>query len=185
MKDYIKVSNEKGYQFLNSGALLLVSTIGLDEKYDIAPIAWYCPIDYDKFTRLLIVCDKKHHTLKNIQDTKQFAISVPDISQLQVVKDTGSCSGRDTDKIAKFNINVFDSEVVKVKLPVGAIAYIECKVYNIIFDGEVALIFGETVFVKADREAYNNRLLSETEAAKTIHHLGGKAFITTSDVIIK
>ena len=185
MKEYIKVSNEKGYQFLNSGALILVSSVGLNKNYDIAPIVWCCPIDYDKFTRLLFVCDKKHFTYKNIQETKQFGISVPDISQLQLVKDTGGCSGRDTDKIAKFNINVIDSEIIDVKLPFGAIAYIECKVYNIIMDGEVALIFGETVFVKADREAYNNRLLSETEAAKTIHHLGGKAFITTSDIILK
>jgi hypothetical protein len=57
-------------------------------------------------------------------------------------------------------------------------------VYNIIIEGDVALIFGESVFVKADSDAYKGRLLSESDAAKTIHHLGGKTFITFADSVL-
>ena len=185
MKDYIKLSNEKAYQLLNAGALILVSTASKQGDFDIAPIAWHCPIDYGKSTRLLFVCDKSHKTYQNILETNAFAISLPDINQLTIVKDLGSCSGSNTNKIEKFKIETADSEVINCKLPDDCIGYIECKVYKIIDDGEVALIFGESVQTKVDTNAYSSRLLTENEQCKPIYHLAGKAFATNSDTIYK
>jgi len=185
MKDYIRLSNAKAYQLLNSGAMILISTVSANGKYDIAPIAWQCPIDYDPVTRLLFVCDSDHQTFKNISETRQFGISVPHVSQLILVKEVGSCSGRDNDKFSKFNIQTFQPENINCLFPEDCIGYIECRVYNIITDCSVSLVFGEVLSSKADREAYNMRLLSEAEAGKTIHHLGGKIFISTGDNIIK
>jgi flavin reductase (DIM6/NTAB) family NADH-FMN oxidoreductase RutF len=185
MKDYNRISNEKAYQLLNSGVLILVSTVSKDGNYNIAPITWQTPVDYDPVTRLLFVTDIAHKTFSNIEETKQFVISVPHFNQLEIVKQLGSCSGNEIDKIEKFNLEVMDAEMINCKLPVDCIGYIECKVYNIIKDKEVALVFGETVFAKVDPEAFNNRLLTETEAGKPIHHLGGKQFYTAIDAVKK
>jgi flavin reductase (DIM6/NTAB) family NADH-FMN oxidoreductase RutF len=185
MKEYQRISNEKAYQLLNPGAMVLISTVSSDGKFDIAPIAWHCPVDYDPITRLLFVTDLSHKTFENVDVTRQFVISVPHINQLEIVKKLGSCSGHDTDKIAKFNLDVFDAEMLNCKIPADCIGYIECKVYNIIKDRDVALIFGEAVFASADKEAFNNRILAETEHGKPIHHLGGKLFYTAYDALKK
>ena len=185
MKDYIKLSNEKAYQLINSGALFLVSSVSKQGEFDIAPIAWHRPIDYDKTTRLLFVCDKAHKTYQNILETNEFALSLPDISQLSLVKELGSCSGTNTNKIDNFKIETIDTEFINCKLPDDCIGYIECKVYKIIDDGEVALIFGESVHTKVDTNVYSGRLLTENEQCKPIFHLAGKAFATNSDVIYK
>jgi len=185
MKEYINVSNNKAYQLLNTGALVLISSVSKEGKHNIAPIAWQCPVDFDPVTRLLIVCDKVHKSLKNIEETKQFAVSIPHISQLKLVKELGSCSGHTVNKLQKFNINTFETEKINCLVPTDCIGYIECKLYNIIMDGSVGLIFGEVVFSKVTKEAYHGRLLSESEAGKTIHHLTSKVFITTSDEILQ
>ncbi len=185
MKEYIKISNEKAYQLLNFSPLLLISTISADNKYDIAPIAWHCPVDYEPVTKMMIACDKNHKTSKNIQETKQFCISVPHINQLKMVNDLGSCSGHDTDKIKKYGLTVINSEIIDCVTPGDCIAYIECKVYNIIEDDGVNLIFGKVLSAKVDKVAYNGRLLCENEAGKIIHHLGGKIFISMDNKIYK
>jgi flavin reductase (DIM6/NTAB) family NADH-FMN oxidoreductase RutF len=185
MKEYIKISKEKAYQLLNSGALILVSSIGTDKKHDIAPIAWQCPVDYEPVTKIMFACDTGHKTFKNIEDTNQCCISVPHISQLQLIKDTGSCSGYETDKIKKYSIETIPCDIIKCIAPGECIAYLECRVNKIINNDGTGLIFAEILNAKVDKQAYNGRLLSETEAGKTIHHLGGKIFITTSDFLLK
>jgi flavin reductase (DIM6/NTAB) family NADH-FMN oxidoreductase RutF len=185
MRDYIKLANEKAYQLINSGALFLVSSVSKDENYDIAPIAWHCPIDYDKTTRLMFVTDKAHKTYQNILETKVFVISLPDMNQLQLVKDFGSCSGSNTNKFEKFKVETIDAEAVNCKMPDDCIGYIECKVYKVLEDGEVALVFGEAVQTKVDTNVYGSRLLTENEQCKPIYHLAGKAFTTIGDTIFK
>lgn len=184
MKDYIKISSEKAYQLLNSGSLVLISSVSIDDKHDIAPFAWQCPVDFEPITKVLFVCDQNHKTFKNIQETKQFCISIPHVSQLQLVKDLGSCSGHDTDKIKKFNIQTIKSELIECITPDNCIGYLECKEYKIINEDGVSIIFGKVLLAKVNKQAYNGRLLSETETGKTIHHLGGKVFITTGDGIL-
>ena len=185
VKEYIKISNDKAYKLLNTGAMLLISTVSIEGKFDIAPIAWQCPVDYDRVTKLLFVCDKNHKTFRNITETEQFALSIPHIDQLKLLKDLGSCSGHDTDKIQKFNIHVAETDKINCCVPMNCIAYLECKLSKILDEGDVAIILGNVIHVKVDKEAFNKRLLSETESGKTIHHLGGKIFISTSDFLLK
>jgi flavin reductase (DIM6/NTAB) family NADH-FMN oxidoreductase RutF len=185
LKEYIKISNDKAYKLLNTGALLLISSVSIEGKFDISPIAWQCPVDYDRVTKLLFVCDKNHKTFKNISETEQFAVSIPHIDQLKLLKDLGSCSGHDIDKIQQFKIQVIETEKINCCVPVNCIAYLECKTSKIIDESNVAIIFGNVIHAKVDKEAFNRRLLSETESGKTIHHLGGKIFITTSDHLLR
>lgn len=185
MNTYKRIPNDKAYQLLNFGAVILVCTSNGNDHYDIAPVAWHCPIDYDPSTRLLIVIDKSHKTFENINYTKQFAIALPHSSQLSLMKELGSCSGHNTDKIKQFNIETYPLEKSNCLAPINCIAYIECNVYNIIYDGEVAMVLGEAINVQVHEEAYTNRILTETEAGKTIQHLGGKTFSTLSNELLK
>ena len=185
MKEYIKIQNNKAYQLLNPGGLILVSTYDNNNQPNMAPIAWHCPVDFEPTTRLLFVTDKEHHTFSNIKENKQFVICLVHANQLKEVKELGSISGKKTDKLAKFSIKTFNSEIFNYKIIENCIGYLECKVYNIIDDGAVALVFGEVVNAKVDKEAYNGRLLTENGSGKILHHLSGKIFSSPSNEILQ
>jgi flavin reductase (DIM6/NTAB) family NADH-FMN oxidoreductase RutF len=184
MKSYKIIQLEKAYKLLNTGAIILVASKGNDRVSNLTPIAWNTLVDYEPVTRLLFVCDKNHKTYRNILETDKFVVILPHVSQTEIVKKLGSVSGGNTNKIEGFNIPVFNSEKYGFDVPENSIAYLECKVYRVLDEGGVAIIFGEVENAKVDTEAFSDRLLSETEAGKTLHHLGGKKFVQPGDTLI-
>jgi flavin reductase (DIM6/NTAB) family NADH-FMN oxidoreductase RutF len=183
MKTYKSIELEKAYKLLNTGTLILVSTFDKSQKHNLAPIAWNCPLEYDPVTQLLFVCDLEHKTLKNILETQKFTVCVPHSSQYKLVADMGSCSGHDTDKISKYQVPVFRSEQFGHSVPENVIAYLECALVKFIEQGSVAIIIGEVIYAAVDEKAFKERLLSEIEEGKTLHHLGGKLFIEPGKLI--
>jgi flavin reductase (DIM6/NTAB) family NADH-FMN oxidoreductase RutF len=184
MKTYKPVSLEKAYRLLNTGAIILVGSANSEGVTNLTPIAWNTLVDYEPVTRLLFVCDKEHRTYDNITNTQRFVVVLPHLSQATLVKQLGTSTGKDVSKIEKFNIPIFASEKYKFPVPEECIAYLECKVYKILDEGGVGIIFGEVEHAMVDSEAFTDRLLSETEAGKTLHHLGGKQFVHPGDTIV-
>ncbi len=175
---------EKAYKLINSGSLILACTSNSRNESNIAPIAWCTPVEYDPVTKLLFVCDISHYTFKNVEETRQVIIAIPHVSQLKIVKDTGSCSGRNINKFEKFSIDSQKGKRSDILVPSSCIAYLECEVYNIVIDEEVGIIFCRVMEAYVRKGAFNNRLLAEKEEGKAIHHLGGNSFITTSDILL-
>jgi flavin reductase (DIM6/NTAB) family NADH-FMN oxidoreductase RutF len=177
MKTYKTITPDKAYKLLNTGAIILVSTKGRNDVKNLTPIAWNTLVDYEPVTRLLFVCDKEHKTYTNIIEDMRFVVILPHVSQTSLIKQLGSVSGKITDKIQQFEVNIFKSDLYEFDIPEGSIAYLECKVYRILDEGGVSIIFGEVENAKVDDEAFTDRLLSEKDAGKTLHHLGSKQFV--------
>jgi flavin reductase (DIM6/NTAB) family NADH-FMN oxidoreductase RutF len=184
MKNYKPVSLEKAYKLLNTGAIILVGTVDKAGLTNLTPIAWNTLVDYEPVTRLLFVCEKGHKTYENICSTSRFVVILPHASQADLVIQLGSGSGREGSKTDKLNIPVFKSEKNQFPVPEDSIAYLECNVYRVLDEGGVSIIFGEVEHAMVDTQAFTDRLLSETEAGKTLHHLGGKQFNSPGDKII-
>ncbi len=183
--EYIEVPLNEAYRLLNTGPLVMISTVSKDKKYNTAPIAWACPAAKEP-TRVLIGVGKRHKTFSNIEETGVFSAGIPNISQVEMIKKTGSVSGNDTDKFNELNIAGITTEKTGCRVPEGMIGNIECRVIDIFSVDKLALIVGEAVYAVVDKNAYDGeRLLSETPAGKTAHHLGSKRFITFGDKIIE
>lgn len=181
---YKKIPRNKIYRLINTNPLLLISTISKNKKYNIAPIAWACPQEMEP-PRLIICISTEHLTFKNIKDTKKFIACVPHISQINIVKKTGSISGREADKFTQFEIKSFTGEKIKCKIPNGVIGYLECKLKKIIKIDETAIVIADIISAAVDTCAFNGeRLLAEKQRGKAIYHLGGKKFATYGDKII-
>ncbi|HEY9124940.1 MAG TPA: flavin reductase family protein [Bacteroidales bacterium] len=184
MENFQAVKNEKAYQLLNSGGLIIVCTVSSEGIYNMAPIAWHCPVDYDKTTRLLFVSDLQHKTYANIIDTKKFVIALPSANQVEMVKELGSCSGHKVNKIEHLHLSTFESPVLKIALPLDCIAYLECNLHSVVMQETVGIVLGDVINAFGQKDAYKGRLLSENLNAKTIHHLGSNNFITTADKLL-
>ncbi len=177
---YQNLPLEESYRLLNSGGVVLVSTISKSGIYNIAPVAWNMPIKKDP-ARSLIGLGMRHQTFENIQQQKRFILSIPHISQVDLIRKTGTISGYEVDKFKQFEIEGFKGKKVDALIPKGVIGYIECILYKQFEVDGLAMIVGEACSSTVHTEAYDQRLLSEKEVGKTVHHLGGKHFITLKD----
>ncbi len=183
MKTYIPIPRDKAYRLLNTGSLIVISSLDENNNPNLAPIAWNCPVDYADTTRLLFVCSKEHKTYQNVTKTQKFVILVPHASQAKLVSMLGKISGHEKNKIKELQIEIEPSGNSGFAIPRDVIAYMECELYREVDEGEVAVLFARVISAMADREAFDKRLLSETPAGKTLHHLGNKIFITTANNI--
>ncbi len=176
---------DEAYRLINTGPVVMVATVSADGAYDVAPIAWSCPARKSPM-RVLLGVGKSHKTFTNIEETGVFVAGVPNISQTELVKATGSVSGHDLDKFATYNIESIPARKINCQIPTGMIGYIECKLAQIYDTGKLALIMGDALYAAVDPRAYDgDRILSETAAGKTVHHLGNKRFMTLGDHVIE
>ncbi|MFC2091205.1 flavin reductase family protein [Elusimicrobiota bacterium] len=173
--EYQEISIDKAYRLVNHGPLVLLSTVSADKKYDIAPIAWNCPVGKSP-TRILLAVGREHKSRKNVKATGVFAVSIPSVMQLEIVKNTGSVSGHEVDKISRFSISCITGRQVDVKIPVGCVGYIECKVIKQFDQDKVTLIIGEALCAFVNKESFNERVMPELRSGCTLHHFGGGEF---------
>lgn len=184
MYDYKAIEKTELHRLVNGGQLLLVATHDGQGGFDIAPIAWSCPVKKEP-ARFLITVGTRHQTHKNIKATGEFVLCAPHLSQLNLVKKTGDVSGSEVDKYVQFNIQSFKAGHSDILIPVGIVGYIECKLVQEFETEGPTLFIGEGLDGAAREKAFEGRLLVENEEARTLHHLGNKVFGTMTGPYLK
>lgn len=75
-KNYIDLP--EAYKFVTPGVPVLIGTKGKNPgQYNLAPIAWNCPLDYEPVTKVLFVSDPAHQTALNAKREGRFAFCIP------------------------------------------------------------------------------------------------------------
>ncbi len=171
--DYDDVPLSRAYELVAGGCLIWVCTRSADGRYDLAPIAWSCPLDYEPSSRLLFVCDKKHATLENLRSSGAFAVALPTREQMGLVEKTGSVSGRERDKYRDFGIAAERARKVDALVPEGVAAWLECRLLRTVEEGSVAVVMGEVLAARARSEAWKERLHYVSES---LRYRPGQAF---------
>ncbi|HPC71709.1 MAG TPA: flavin reductase family protein [Treponema sp.] len=164
--DYQCIAPANAYELLNCGGVILVCTVSAERQYNLAPIAWNCPLDYEPLSRLLFVIDPKHQTFKNLEASREFSIALPTYHQKKLVEQTGSVSGAAVDKYTAFAIASFPATDVDARIPEGVAASLDCRVLEIVRISSVAIVAGEVLSAKAIPNAWELRL----------HHAGKDLF---------
>lgn len=160
------VSNEDAYTLLNPGGVILVCTRSADGDYDMAPVAWNCPLDYEPTSRVLFVMDPGHQTSRNIEASGRFVLALPTWEQKALVLAAGSVSGKDTDKFERFSVDWKLAEGQDVRVPIGVAGYFECRLLETRQIGSSVIIAAQIDRACAVADAWKYRL----------HHAGGDLF---------
>jgi len=155
---YHDVLLSEAYQLLNPGGLVIVCTHSEDGRYDLAPVAWNCPLDHEPVSRILFVCDPGHRTYEDLVESGEFALALPTYSQRELVERTGSSSGREIDKYEKFGIEYFAAEKVDARIPEGVAGWLECRLLRVIVEGSSAVVMGEVLRAASAPEAWKERV---------------------------
>jgi len=180
MTVYQHVKLSEAYKLIDHGSIVLVSTVSAEWKYNIAPIAWHCPIEYNPVTKVLITCNKEHKTYQNILYSKGFTLCIPSTQHLELVDLLGKTTGNEIDKMT-LSFDHFPSIVHGNPVPTDCIAYIDLKITRVIEEETVGIMIGEVVAAQVLSNVWNGKGFIEDEL-KTLHHIGGTRIVTVSKI---
>jgi flavin reductase (DIM6/NTAB) family NADH-FMN oxidoreductase RutF len=164
--DYRIVPQKEAFSLLNCGGVVLVCTKSTTGLYDLAPIAWASPLDYEPTSRVLFVCDPAHATHENIIARREFALALPSFEQRGLVDKAGSSSGRDGDKYGSLAISSFPASKVDALIPEGVAGWLECRLIGTLAEGSVSIVMGEVLAASAVDEAWKLRLHHVSESVR-------------------
>jgi len=183
MKNFKEIPVSTAHRMINHGAVVLVST--RDEKgvYNIAPIAWTSPVSKDP-AQILVVIGKRHKTFQNLEATGEMIVCVPHSSDADMVLRAGSVSGKEENKFETLGIEAFPGNKIDSLIPADSVGYMECRARKTVEMDKVHIYISDVVYAAVDESAFEERLLTEKEAGKTLHHLGSHVFCIPSDRVV-
>lgn len=182
-----RIDLSNAYRLLNHGPTALISARH-NGKQNIMAAAWVCALDFDP-PKITVVIDKSTYTRELIEASGTFAINVPCVAQVGIVRKVGTTSGRDlidTDKFTEYGLETFSATRIDAPLLEGCVAWLECKLipephnqntYDLFIAEVVAAYADERVFSDGrwHFEGYDN--------LRTIHHVAGGAFFAIGEAI--
>lgn len=144
-KSFKAVDLVDAYKLVKAGSPVFIATKGyLENLYNLTPIAWVSPMDYEPVTKIMFSCDPKHQCAVNIKRTKEFAVCVPSNEDDPIIEKCGSISSADADKFARFGITGYKANSIDVMIPKENISsWIEMRLIRVVEEGSVEIFMGE------------------------------------------
>jgi flavin reductase (DIM6/NTAB) family NADH-FMN oxidoreductase RutF len=119
----------RAFTLMESGPVVLVTTHD-GQKDNIMTISWTMVMDFTPV--FAITTGEWNHSFAALRKNRECVIAIPTVDMLDKVVGIGTCSGRDTDKFAKFRLTPVRGKVVRSPLIKQCLANIECKVIDIV-----------------------------------------------------
>jgi flavin reductase (DIM6/NTAB) family NADH-FMN oxidoreductase RutF len=162
----------EAYQLIEPGPVVLLVT-ARKGRPNVMAMSWHMMME---FAPPLIAClvSGNDYSFEALVKTKECVIAVPGADLARTVVRIGNCSGRDTDKFAKFRLATLPARRVAPPLLAGCIANLECRVADTRFVNRYNLFVLEVVQAWRDPKRRN---------AKTIHHRGYGRFAVDGSII--
>jgi flavin reductase (DIM6/NTAB) family NADH-FMN oxidoreductase RutF len=139
----------KAFTLIESGPVVLVTTHD-GQKDNIMTISWTMVID---FTPLFaITTGEWNHSFAALRKNRECDIAIPTVDMLDKVVGIGTCSGKDTDKFAKFKLTPVQGKIVRSPLIKECLANIECKVNDIVKKYNIIVLEAVAACIDATRK---------------------------------
>lgn len=173
----------KAFRLLNHGPTTLITSSHAG-KDNMMAAAWVCALDFNP-PKVTVVIDSKTYTRELIEAEGTFAINLPCVKQIEMVKKVGSISGRDfsdTDKFAEYGIETFAAQQISAPLVKDCVAWLECKIIPEAHNQDTYDLFiAEVVAAHADERVFSDGHwhFEGHDELRTIHHIAGGVFYAT------
>lgn len=173
-------------RLVNHGPTVLISTAH-EGRRNLMAAAWSMPVEFTP-PRIAVVIDKQTATCEIVSASGMLALVLPGRAMADVTYTVGSVSAHDEplgspDKFERYGIATWPGPVLGLPLPLGAAAWLECRVLRDEHTAAVAQAY-DTWFVEvlgawADERVFRGgrwSLREDNAALHTLHHLGGGLF---------
>ena len=130
----------------------LVVSRSPDGQVNVMPVGWSM---IASSTPLLyaVAINTKQHTARLIQASGEFVVAVPTVEMGRATLYCGTHSGRDGDKIGPSGLSLSPAAVIQTPLIEGAVANLECRLYQQVQAGDHLIFVGEVVAAHIDESA--------------------------------
>ena len=158
-----KLKLSKAFTLMESGPVVLVTTRD-GQNNNIMTISWTMVLDFTPM--FAITMGEWNHSFMALRNNRECVIAIPTVDMLDIVVGIGTCSGKDTDKFAKFKLTPVQSKVVKPPLIKECLANIECKVIDIVTKHNIVVLEAVAAYIDTARKE-----------KRTVHAVGDGTFI--------
>lgn len=172
--NFIETDTGKAYKLLAPRPTIIVTTQNKG-VVNAAPFSFTMPVSVEP-PLMAFASAPTHHTFKNIEETGEFVINIPNENILKELWITGEKAPEEVNELEKANLTELKSVIVSPPKIAECIAHMECKVHSITDAGDHKLVIGEVVNVDVDKSAQKDDLL-DVENVKPVLHLGGVNFV--------
>ena len=141
------IPNHTSFTLLEPGPVVFVTTH--DGNFaNIMTISWSMVMSFEP--RFALTTGAWNCSYAALEQTRECTIAIPSADQIDLVVGVGTCSGRDTDKFAKFGLTQLPGQYVKAPLIAECMANIECKVVDIIEEHNIIVLEGLAAYTADD-----------------------------------
>ena len=153
----------KAFTLIEAGPVVLVTTHDA-QRDNIMTISWTMVLDFTP--RFAITTGEWNHSFAALQKNRECVLAVPTVDMLDKVIGIGTCSGKDTDKFARFKLTPMQGKLVTSPLIKECLANIECKVIDIVKKHNIFVLEGVAACIDSRRKE-----------KRTVHAVGDGTFI--------
>lgn len=165
----------KGSVMLNPVPSVLITSVSKDGTPNVFTVGWI-GVACTQPPMITVAIRKERLSHVNISDTKEFVVNLPSKDMVKIVDFCGCRSGKNTDKIKHFNLELEDGIEVAVpsikKCPVA----LECKVKSITELGTHDLFLAEVVKNKVEKHLIDEKGKIHFQKADLISYSHGEYF---------
>jgi flavin reductase (DIM6/NTAB) family NADH-FMN oxidoreductase RutF len=153
----------KSFTLMESGPVVLVTTHD-EQKDNIMTISWTMVMDFTPV--FAITTGDWNHSCAALRRSRECVIAIPTVDMLDKVVGIGTCSGKDTDKFAKFKLTPVRGKFVNAPLIKECLANIECKVIDVIEKHNIFVLEAVAAYIDPTRKE-----------RRAVHAVGDGTFI--------
>ena len=186
MSHFAPVALPHANRLINHGPTVLITSV-LGAQRNVMAAAWSMPVEFSP-PRVAVVIDKSTFTRELMVAHGGFGLCVPATAAMDLTYAVGSCSGRELDKFARFDIQAAPGPVLGVPIiEAHCLAWMECRLIREPHTEDAYdTCFAEVVSAAADSRVFANghwTLNADNAALRSIHHLGGGLFVPAGEAV--
>ncbi|MEA1672240.1 flavin reductase family protein [Nitrospirillum sp. BR 11163] len=144
----------RAFTLIEPGPVVLVTTHD-GHKDNVMTITWTMVLDFSP--TFAITTGPWNYSYAALVGTKECVLSIPTADLIDTAVGIGTCTGRDTDKFAKFGLSRAPARHVRPPLIRECLANIECRVIDIV--GRHGILVLEGVAAHIDNAREERRML--------------------------
>ena len=149
-----KISLPQASKLTSPNPVTVVCTEKPDGTTNLATVSWWIYLSF-KSNMIAYAMAKTSYSGEMVRNNKKVILTIPGTKIADAVMGCGSTTGRDTDKVSKFNIELADVEGSSIKIPAHSRVAIVCsmKEYHEVGDHYLYICDVEQVYGNESEEA--------------------------------
>lgn len=149
-----QISLPKASQLTSPNPVTVVCTQKPDGSTNLATVSWWTYLSYNP-NMIAYAMAKTSYSGEMVRENKKVILTIPGAEIADAVLGCGSTTGRNTDKVFKFNIELAEVEGSSIKIPAHSRVAIVCnlKEYHEVGDHYLYICDVEQVYGDRDEEA--------------------------------